>query len=83
MLYARKGVPACCMLARECRRAVCSQGSAGAGAGVLYALKGVPACFMLTRVRTPALKDMDKLYPGNTKGGSITVQLTSCLTGLD
>jgi hypothetical protein len=23
------------------------------------------------------------LYPGNTKGGSITVQLTSCLTGLE
>jgi hypothetical protein len=23
------------------------------------------------------------LYPGNTKGGSITVPLTSCLTGLD
>jgi hypothetical protein len=22
-------------------------------------------------------------YPGNTKGGSITVLLTSCLTGLD
>jgi hypothetical protein len=22
-------------------------------------------------------------YPGNTKGGSITVQLTSCLTGLE
>jgi hypothetical protein len=24
-----------------------------------------------------------RLYPGNTKGGSITVLLTSCLTGLD
>jgi hypothetical protein len=23
------------------------------------------------------------VYPGNTKGGSITVRLTSCLTGLD
>ncbi len=23
------------------------------------------------------------VYPGNTKGGSITVPLTSCLTGLD
>ncbi len=23
------------------------------------------------------------MLPGNTKGGSITVQLTSCLTGLD
>ncbi len=24
-----------------------------------------------------------KVKPGNTKGGSITVPLTSCLTGLD
>ena len=24
-----------------------------------------------------------KLYPGNSKGGSITVPFTSCLTGLD
>ncbi len=24
-----------------------------------------------------------KQWPGNTKGGSITVQLTSCLTGLE
>ncbi len=24
-----------------------------------------------------------KHFPGNTKGGSITVQLTSCFTGLD
>jgi hypothetical protein len=24
-----------------------------------------------------------KLYPGNTKGGSIAVPLTSCLTGLE
>ncbi len=28
--------------------------------------------------------DKDKsVYPGNTKGGSITVQLISCLTGLE
>ncbi len=26
---------------------------------------------------------MSIVYPGNTKGGSITVLLTSCLTGLD
>ncbi len=26
---------------------------------------------------------MDKVKPGNTKGGGITVLLTSCLTGLD
>ncbi len=26
---------------------------------------------------------MSKVYSGNTKGGSITVLLTSCLTGLD
>ncbi len=25
----------------------------------------------------------EKVMPGNTKGGSITVPLTSCLTGLD
>jgi hypothetical protein len=25
----------------------------------------------------------EKVSPGNTKGGSITVPLTSCLTGLD
>ncbi len=25
----------------------------------------------------------DKLRPGNTKGGSITVPLTSCLSGLE
>jgi len=27
--------------------------------------------------------NVDKPNPGNTKGGSITVQLTSCLAGLD
>jgi hypothetical protein len=31
---------------------------------------------------TPVAVAMDKLKPGNTKGGSITVPLTSCLTGL-
>ncbi len=25
----------------------------------------------------------ERVYTGNTKGGSITVPLTSCLTGLD
>jgi hypothetical protein len=28
------------------------------------------------------LNVLTKLWPGNTKGGSITVPLTSCLTGL-
>ncbi len=27
--------------------------------------------------------DLSSSYPGNTKGGSITVPLTSCLTGLE
>jgi hypothetical protein len=30
-----------------------------------------------------ASKGPRKVQPGNTKGGSITVPLTSCLTGLD
>ncbi len=34
-------------------------------------------------VRTPALSACACHKPGNTKGGSITVPLTSCLTGLD
>ena len=28
-------------------------------------------------------KEVRRVKPGNTKGGSITVPLTSCLTGLD
>ncbi len=32
---------------------------------------------------TPLQSDPDKVIPGNTKGGRITVLLTSCLTGLD
>ena len=28
-------------------------------------------------------RDLLQIYPGNTKGGSINVPLTSCLTGLD
>jgi hypothetical protein len=29
------------------------------------------------------LSGLEFVWPGNTKGGSITVPLTSCLTGLD
>jgi hypothetical protein len=47
-----------------------------------------------TRLRAPTAQDMTIFYipgktfgqyllAGNTKGGSITVQLTSCLTGLE
>jgi hypothetical protein len=34
-------------------------------------------------LRIRNLREMDIFDTGKTKGGSITVQLTSCLTGLD
>jgi hypothetical protein len=37
--------------------------------------------FFLIFLKSTGLTEFDK--PGNTKGGSITVPLTSCLTGLD
>jgi hypothetical protein len=37
----------------------------------------------LSFVPKPGVYLYKSVYPGNTKGGSITVPLTSCLTGLD
>ncbi len=43
-----------------------------------------PHLWLKTRPRFgPVSLSLSMLKPGNTKGGSITVPLTSCLTGLD
>ncbi len=39
--------------------------------------------FALPAVIIVKIDEFPKVWPGNTKGGSITVPLTSCLTGLD
>jgi hypothetical protein len=39
-------------------------------------------CYSFKNILSFGLQLMFNTLPGNTKGGSITVQLTSCLTGL-
>ncbi len=46
------------------------------------ALKAVKRLFCVSEKKLESL-NMGIFSPGNTKGGSITVPLTSCLTGLD
>ncbi len=39
--------------------------------------------YVIAHIYYTPLERPARAKPGNTKGGSITVQLTSCLTGLD
>jgi len=44
------------------------------------------APLMIAQILPLILRNMQvpmRLYPGNTKGGSITIPLTSCLIGLE
>jgi hypothetical protein len=51
--------------------------------GNLLALLAVLLLLEVVLLESVSSNSLPCLLPGNTKGGSITVQLTSCLTGLE